>query len=288
MSGTLFVVSLPIGHLDDITLRAIETLCAVDGILAEDTRTTRIVLARHGIETPFYSSLYEGVEHQRTESIVDRLRSGSRLALVSDAGTPLISDPGYPLVRACVDAGILVVPIPGPSAVIAALVASGLPPNRFCFEGMAPRTDGARRALFERLVREERTIVLYESSHRICSTLSMIDAILPGRPVVVARELTKVHEEFLRGSAGAIAEELESRNRVRGEAVILIGGSAPPGAVGEDVAGRLAVVLRREGLSRRSIARTLYEGLGVPRNQAYRISAMDSSEAGRSPADPAP
>jgi len=281
MPGALFVVSLPIGNLHDITLRAIETLRGVDGILAEDTRTARIVLARHGIETPFYSSLYEGVEHQRTDSIVNRLRLGRRLALVSDAGTPMISDPGYPLVRACVDAGIPVVPVPGPSALLAALVASGLPPDRFCFEGMAPRSGGARRAFLERLAGEERTIVFYESPHRISATLSMIDEILPGRAVVVARELTKRHEEFLRGPAGTIAGELAGRDRIRGEAVILIAGAPAPRA-DEAVAERLADVLRREGLTRRSIARALAEGLGVSRNDAYRISGAGESQTPRS------
>jgi 16S rRNA (cytidine1402-2'-O)-methyltransferase len=273
MSGRLFVVSLPIGNLSDITLRAIETLRAVNAILAEDTRTTRRVLERHEIRTPFYSSLYEGAEDGRVADVVDLLRSGRDIALVSDAGTPLVSDPGFPLVRAAVAAGIQVVPVPGPTAAMAAMVGSGLPSDRFVFEGSLPRKESHRRELFRSLQREPRTTIAYESSHRLLETLNLLAAELPGREVVVARELTKLHEEFLRGSASEIAAEFVARGEIRGECVLLIAGS---GEEEEPVdQAQLEVVLaiaRDEGVSKKGIERLLVSALGLPKNRAYEIA----------------
>ncbi len=271
MTGKLYLVALPIGNLEDITIRAIRTLRSVDGILAEDTRVTRRILDRYRIETPFFSSVFQGGERQRVGWLLDRLRSGRDLALVSDAGTPLISDPGFPLVRAAISAGIPVIPIPGPSAVIAGLIVSGMPPDRFCFEGAVPRKSGDRRALFERLRSETRTIVLFESSHRLISTLRDLAAVLPDRPVALARELTKHHEEFLRGSPEEILDALGARERVKGECVlVLAGGAVDTGPEPERIREVLAV-LRKAGLANKAVVQVLIAGFGLARNAAYGL-----------------
>jgi 16S rRNA (cytidine1402-2'-O)-methyltransferase len=276
MSGLLYVVSLPIGNLADITLRAIETLRKVDYILAEDTRTTKRVLDQYGIGTPFYSSLYEGVEDGRVSDLVARLVSGKSIALVSDAGTPTISDPGFPLVRAAVAAGVAVCPVPGPTAAIAALVASSLPTDRFVFEGSLPRKQGRRKDFFAQLRSERRTTVAYESSHRLQETLRLLDAELPERQIVVARELTKIHEEFLRGRAAEVARTFAERGEVRGECVLLVAGAES--LEGDVDAGPLKAFLAvadEEGLPKRSLERLLMAAFGIPRNRAYELAHRD-------------
>lgn len=281
MSGRLFVVSLPIGNLGDITLRAIETLRAVDAIVAEDTRTTRRVLDHYQIRTPFHSSLYEGAEDERTESLVGLLAAGRDLALVSDAGTPLVSDPGFPLVRAAVAAGIDVVPVPGPCAALAALVASGLPPDRVLVVGSLPRKAAHRAKLFARLQTETATVVAYESSHRLLETLDLLSRELPERDVVVAREVTKLHEEFVRGRAADVAATFAERGDVRGECVLLIGGAADePVADAERVEAVLSYA-RDHGLSKRDTEELLERVLGVARNRAYRLAHHDGDSSDR-------
>ena len=225
-TGTLYIVATPIGNLKDITLRALEVLKGVDLIIAEDTRRSRILLEHYGIETPFGPSLYEGVERERVEALVRMLKAGRQIALISDAGTPLIQDPGYLLVRRAIEEGVPVVPVPGPTALIAALVASGFPTDRFVFDGVPPKKPGKRRAYFESLRDEERTVVLYESPHRILKTLQTLSEVLPERPIVLARELTKAHEEFLRGTPREVLEELTKRSSVKGELVLLIRGAS--------------------------------------------------------------
>jgi 16S rRNA (cytidine1402-2'-O)-methyltransferase len=273
MGGRLFVVSLPIGNLSDITLRAIETLRAVDFILAEDTRTTRHVLDRYEIRTPFYSSFYEGAEDGRAPDVVELLRSGKDVALVSDAGTPLVSDPGFPLVRAAVSAGIHVIPLPGPSAALAALVASGLPTDRFLFAGSLPRKKSHREVLFAGLRRETSTTIAYESPHRLQETLDILARELPEREVVIARELTKLHEEFVRGSTVEVAATFAARGEIRGECVLLIGGAGDEGDPMDPA--RLEAVLavaRDEGLSKKGVERLLVAALAMPKNRAYEIA----------------
>lgn len=225
-AGALYIVATPIGHLQDITLRALETLRDVDLIIAEDTRRSRVLLEHYGIEAPFGPSLYEGVERERVEKVIRMLKGGKRIALISDAGTPLIQDPGYLLVKRASEEGISVVPVPGPTALIAALVASGFPTDRFLFDGVPPKKPGKRRAYFEALKDEERTVVLYESPHRIVKTLETLVEVLPERPVVLARELTKVHEEFLRGRPHEVLAELKARPSVKGEFVLVIKGTS--------------------------------------------------------------
>lgn len=277
MSGRLFVVSLPIGNLSDITLRAIETLRTVDFILAEDTRTTRRVLDRYEIRTQFYSSVYEGAEDGRTTSLVELLLSGRDLALVSDAGTPLVSDPGFPLVRAAVAAGVQVIPVPGPTAAVAALVASGLPADRFVFAGSLPRKAAHRERLFSRLRNESSTTIAYESPHRLQETLDLLARELPDREVVVARELTKVHEEFVRGRAADVAEAFAERGDVRGECVLLVGGaedaSDSPDPIREEAVLSLA---REQGLSKREVEKLLVVALGMARNRAYELAHRET------------
>jgi len=272
MTGKLYLVALPIGNLEDITLRAIRTLRSVDGILAEDTRVTQRVLRRYRIETPFFSSLFQGGERQRIGWLVEQLQSGKRLALVSDAGTPLISDPGYPLARAAVAAGIPVIPIPGPSAALAALIASGMPPDRFCFEGAVPRKAGERRVLLERLRAEDRTTVLFESPHRLIATLRDLADVLPDRPVALLRELTKQHEEVLRGRPNELLDALTHRDRVRGECVLVLSGATSE-AVEPDSAriSEVLDLLRKAGLDRKTIVRLLVVGFGLTRNAAYAL-----------------
>ena len=276
MPGKLYLVSLPIGNLEDITLRAIKTLRGVDLIVAEDTRNTRRVLDRYRIGTPFSRSLYQGVEKRRVKCLLSLLEEGKDLALVSDAGTPLLSDPGYPLVRAAVEADIAVVPIPGPTAAIAALVASGLPTDHFVFDGMLPRRGTARRGYVERIREETRTVVCYESPHRLLETLDVIAEVLPERTIVLARELTKMHEEFLRGGAAQLMERLQARGGVKGECVLLIEGADQPQRKWDvDAVEELASLLREEGVSGRLAVKLLMRGFGVSRNEAYRLIHSD-------------
>ena len=270
MTGTLYIVATPIGNLDDITLRAIRTLRTVDYILAEDTRTTSRLLARYRIETPFYKSYYQGVEKSRVESVLRLLKAGKDLALVSDAGTPLVSDPGYPLVRAAVERGIRVVPIPGACAALAGLVASGLPPDRFCFEGILPRKESERRKRIEGLINETRTMIIYESPHRLISTLKILSELIPEREVVLARELTKRHEEFIRGTPAELLHAVEVRP-VKGEIVLVIAGAQEEARAEGADAERLVSVLREEGVSSKAAVRILTEFTGIPRNEAYRL-----------------
>lgn len=271
MNGTLYLVATPIGNLGDITHRAISVLKSVDFVLAEDTRTSLRVLAHYDIDTPFFSSVYQGAERQRIPSILSLLGSGKNLALVSDAGTPLVSDPGFPLVRAAIDAGVVVVPVPGPCAAITGLIASGLPLDRFSFEGALPRGRGARKSLFKSLESREETCVFYESSHRILDSLQLLAESLPERKLVLARELTKIHEEFLRGAASELHSRLAGEDRVRGEFVLLVEGASTSVTPDQEAVARLLAELKTEDLPNKSIVRILARALGIPRNEAYRL-----------------
>jgi 16S rRNA (cytidine1402-2'-O)-methyltransferase len=224
MPGILYLVATPIGNLADMTFRAVEVLKSVAAIACEDTRQTHKLLDHYSIEKPMLS-YHEHNESERADSLVARMLAGEDLALVSDAGTPLISDPGYRLVSAAAAAGVRVVPIPGASAVLSALSASGLPTDSFCFHGFAPRKSGERQRLFGSLAGSESVHVFYESPHRVVETLADVDSSMGDPEVVVARELTKLHEEFLRGRASAVRATLESRDAVRGEFTLVIGKS---------------------------------------------------------------
>jgi len=217
--GTLYIVSTPIGNLSDITARASKTLADCELILAEDTRTSRKLLARLGITTPM-AAYHDFNKEKVTPAIITSLKDGKEVALITDAGTPGVADPAFYITRAAIAENIPVVPIPGASAFIAALVASGLPTDRFIFENFLPNKSTQRRKLFESLKDEPRTMIFYETPHRIIKTLEDINAVLGGVRVVIARELTKIHEEFLRGSAEELLAHFAA-HPPKGEMVVL-------------------------------------------------------------------
>jgi 16S rRNA (cytidine1402-2'-O)-methyltransferase len=221
-AGRLYIVATPIGNLEDITYRAVRVLGEADLIACEDTRQTRKLLEHYGIHKPTIS-YHEHNEAERSAELTGRLAAGAIIALVSDAGVPLISDPGYRLVSAAIKAGIPVEPVPGPSAAIAALAASGLPTDAFHFGGFLPSKPGQRTRVLEELAHEQATLVFYEAPHRVLEALEAIDQVLGPRQVVVAREITKLHEEFLRGTAAEVRAQLASRTAVKGEVTLLIG-----------------------------------------------------------------
>jgi len=227
MSGTLYLVATPIGNLEDITYRAVRTLRDAGLIACEDTRQTRKLLDHYGIAQPLVS-YHEHNEAARAEELLSRMQAGESVALVSDAGMPLVSDPGYRVVNAAIRAGIRVVPVPGPSALVAALAASGLPTDAFTFGGFLPAKSGQRVRVLEAAQEETATLIFYETPHRIVEALGDIERVLGERPVVVARELTKVHEEFLRGTAGEVRAALAGRPAVKGEITLLIGRAIAP------------------------------------------------------------
>ena len=273
MPGTLYVCATPIGNLEDITLRALRVLREVDLIVGEDSRHTRKLLSHYDIHTPFAPSLYQGVEEARVEGVLRVLREGKDVALVCDAGTPLISDPGYPLVRACLAEGIKVVPVPGASAFLAALVASGLPPDRFLFLGYLPRKSGPRKKVLESLSELPYTAILYESPHRVLSTLEELARLFPRRPLVLARELTKVYEEFIHGTAEEVFAEVKRRGGVKGELVLLIA----PADLKEKEEPEPEPMRKRFrelldcGFSPGEAVKKVAEEFGIPRREAYRI-----------------
>ncbi len=220
--ATLYIVATPIGNLEDITLRALRVMKEVALIAAEDTRRTGRLLAHYQLSTPL-TSYHDHNKERRTPRLLEELLSGRSIALVSDAGTPGISDPAYYLVRRCLDKGVPVVPVPGPSAAAAALSAAGLPTDRFAFEGFLPPKGEKRRSRLLALKEEGRTLVLYESPYRLGRLLAEIADVMGEREVVVARELTKIHEEFMRGGAEELAERLKEK-KIKGECVVLIRG----------------------------------------------------------------
>ena len=220
--GILAIVSTPIGNMEDITLRALRILKEADLIAAEDTRRTGLLLNHFGIEKPL-TSYFEGNELKKKEVILSRLKQGDRVALVSDAGTPGISDPGFRLIRAAIEHEIPVTPIPGPSAVIAALSVSGLPTDAFLFKGFLPHKSKKRRDLLKELVEARETLIFYESPHRISETLKDVYDVLGDREIVLSRELTKVYEEVLRGKVSEILNQIGSR-QLRGEMTLVVSG----------------------------------------------------------------
>jgi 16S rRNA (cytidine1402-2'-O)-methyltransferase len=270
-AGRLFVVATPIGNLGDLTPRAIETLRAADVIAAEDTRVTRRLLAHAGIHARLLS-YRDANEAKLAPELVRRMSEGESVALVTDAGTPAVSDPGYRLVRAAAEAGIEVVTIPGPSAVIALLSISGLPTDRFSFEGFSPTARGARAAMLSALRGADRTVVFYESPRRVVAFLREIAAALDDPEVAVGRELTKLHEEVLRGRASEVAECLD-RKGPRGELAIAVHvPAAAHGAACEEDLTEEVRKLVEAGRSARDIAERM-KPRGVPRRRVYNIVA---------------
>jgi 16S rRNA (cytidine1402-2'-O)-methyltransferase len=222
-SGTLYLISTPIGNLEDLTLRAKRLLAEVDLIAAEDTRHTQQLLARYDIHTPL-TSYHDHNKEEKAPVLIERLRQGQHMALVSDAGTPTISDPGYYLINGCITAGIPVSPVPGPSAALAALAASGLPTDAFLFAGFLPRKPGARQKRLDALAPLRETLIFFESPHRLPKLLEELQIHLGDRRLAVCRELTKLHEEIVRGRLSEVVEQFKGKN-VKGEITIVVEGN---------------------------------------------------------------
>lgn len=280
MPGRLYLIATPIGNLEDITLRALRLLRDEVALIAcEDTRHTQKLLEHFNFRKPLLS-YHEHNEIERASELVATLQRGESVALVSDAGTPLVSDPGYRLVRAAIDAQIPVVPVPGPSAALAALSASGLPTDSFRFDGFVPQKSTARRKFLERLQAETATVIVYETPHRILEFLSDFKEILGDRPLVVARELTKLHEEFLRGTAEQIEAQLSSRGTVKGEFTAVIGRSSRQQLAGDPVT-EIERLQREENLDRMAAIKAVAKQFGLPKREVYRLS----EERGNNPPD---
>jgi 16S rRNA (cytidine1402-2'-O)-methyltransferase len=276
--GTLYVVATPLGNLEDITLRALRILKGVALIAAEDTRHSRTLLEHFGIATPT-TSYHDHNEREKAPHLVERLTQGDSIALISDAGTPGVADPGYRLVTAAIAAGVPVVPVPGPSAVVAALSASGLPTDRFAFEGFVPERSAQRCSFFSDLRGERRTIVCFEAARRIEACLRDLIEVLGDRRIAVGRELTKKFEEMVRGRASAALERF-AQTAARGEFTLIIeGGSAAGDELSEAELGERIAAMRRAGMSVREAARAVAEETGRGRNEIYRI-ALAVAESG--------
>lgn len=273
--GCLYLVATPIGNLEDITLRALRVLKEVDLIACEDTRQTQKLLNHYGLQKRT-ASYHEHNEMTRAAELIVDLEQGARIALVSDAGMPGISDPGYRLITLAIRHQVPVVPVPGASAVVAALVASGLPSDAFQFGGFLPAKRGPRRNELERIRDAQHTHIYYEAPHRIVQTLEDVVAVLGGsRHVVVAREVTKVHEEFLRGRADEVLEQLRARPTVKGEITLLIGkaveaGERPAAAGKKTVHARVAEVMRAQNVDEKAALKQVARELGISKSAAYR------------------
>jgi 16S rRNA (cytidine1402-2'-O)-methyltransferase len=267
--SSLYIVSTPIGNLEDVSYRAVAVLREAHRILAEDTRRTAILLRRYGISSPLVST-HEHNEAARAARIVGWLDEGETLALVSDAGTPLLSDPGARIVRAVIDAGHVVVPVPGASALLAALVVSGLPPEPFTFYGFLPRSGSERRDRLDALAGLDHTAVLYESPNRLVALLDdLMGACGPARPVAVARELTKLYETVVRGTLAEVRQQFAD-TQVRGEIVLVLGGAPAEQATAEE-ASSLAASLLEGGQSPSAVAKEVARRLRMSRNEAYSL-----------------
>jgi 16S rRNA (cytidine1402-2'-O)-methyltransferase len=268
--GTLYVVATPIGNLEDLSPRARAVLAKTDVIAAEDTRHTRGLLSSISAESRLIA-YHEHNEEQRVPELLARLAAGDSVSLVSDAGTPLISDPGWRLVRAAQDAGVAVVPVPGPSAAIAALCAAGLPTDRFAFEGFLPRRDGPRDERLAELARERRTLVFYEAVHRIAATLAALVASFGAeRRAAVARELTKIHEQIVVGTLAELQSQLEGKIPLLGEFVIIVAGDTSETSADLDEAQRVYALLAAEVEPNTALKLTAAI-TGLARNDLYRL-----------------
>lgn len=286
VEGGLYVVALPIGNPEDITLRALRILRSVDVIAAEDTRSAARYLARHGIRAPLISC-HEHNEEERTGRLLVRLQKGDSVALVSEAGTPSVSDPGYRLVHEAVCAGIPVIPVPGVSAAVAALSVSGLPTDSFVFIGFLPRKRNKRQALMASLVQQPRTLIFYESPKRILPLLENALDILGDRKAVLAREMTKSYEEFLRGTLTELVAQLKRRDAVKGEVTLLVAGCDEPadrplpGQLQDEIRKRLA----SPGATPSRVSRDVARAFGLSKKEVYEqtLAVVRSDDA-----DPAP
>lgn len=270
--GTLYVVATPIGNPDDITLRALRVLASVDLIAAEDTRDTGHLLKRHGIDSRLIA-YHDHNEETRAGELIQQLKAGLAVAVVSDAGTPTVSDPGYRLVRATLEAGLPVVPVPGVSAAVTALSVSGLATDSFSFIGFAPRKTGQRRSLLQGLAQRRETLIFYESPRRIGSLIAALIETLGDRPAVLGREMTKPHEEFLRGPLSGVQAALDHRPVVRGEVTLLVAGAGEAEPAPESLLEKaLATALKQDSGSTADIAREVARRFDVPRKTVYALA----------------
>jgi len=268
----LYLVATPIGNLEDITSRAIRVLKECDLIACEDTRQTQKLLNHFGIETPMIS-YYEQNEASRAAELIEKLAAGARIAVVSDAGTPGISDPGFRLVTLAIERGMPVIPIPGPAAFVSALVASGLPMESFSFRGFLPAKSGARRTQLESVRQSMQTEIFYEAPHRIRETLDDVVTVLgTARRIVVGRELTKIHEEFLRGTAAEVLASVNARGELKGEIVLLIGPASNDTPTLERVSlrDRIEQLMSGEKLDEKSALKKVAKERGISKSEAYR------------------
>ena len=268
-SGILYVVATPIGNMADITFRAIQTLKDVACIAAEDTRHTRRLLMHYAIRNSMIS-LHEHNENQRADALIKRLKRGESIALVSDAGTPTLSDPGYRLIREAIASGIRVVPIPGASAVLASLCASGLPTDAYVFMGFLPRKEGKRQKILKSLVNEKKTMVFFESPRRISVLISDLIRRLGDRQGVLSREMTKRHEEFVRGNLTEILDVLADRLEIKGECTLVVKGGALQKIPGvEALREEITQGLQCDGLRLSSLVKNIADRYGLPKKQIY-------------------
>jgi 16S rRNA (cytidine1402-2'-O)-methyltransferase len=269
-AGALYVVATPIGNLEDITLRALRILAEVDLVAAEDTRQSGKLLAHHGLKKPMIA-YHEHNERQRAPALIERLQLGQAIALLTDAGTPAISDPGYRLIAAAVELGLKVIPIPGPSAVTTALSAAGLPTDAFYFVGFLPSKQGKRQTRLDQLKHIPATLVIYEAARRIDRLLKELDKTLGNRYIVIGRELTKRHEEFIRGSTDEVRQAIRRREALKGECTVLVARDDNETAID---ATQLQALLRHElqanpaGMAQ--ISRRVAQQLGLSRNRVYQ------------------
>jgi 16S rRNA (cytidine1402-2'-O)-methyltransferase len=275
VKGTLYIVSTPIGNLEDITLRALRVFKEADLIAAEDTRRSAKLLSHYGISKPMISYWREK-EKVRSDEIIRRLQGGQSVALVSDAGTPGISDPGAVLIRKAIEEHVPVVPIPGPSAFVAALSISGLPTEEFTFVGFLPSRRVQRRKILKDLSLERRTLIFYEAPHRIIDTLADMEEMLGKRKAAVSREITKIHEEVLRGNIPEIAGEIR-KNKVAGEFVIIVEGKVEGNRPSErDVLSEVSMLMKR-GLGRKEAVKKIAGQYGLSKNELYDKSLNEIS-----------
>lgn len=279
LAGTLFVVATPIGNLEDLSFRAVRVLREVTVIACEDTRHTRLLLQRYAIATPLVS-YHEHNERSRTPELVRRLQVGESIALVSDAGTPLLSDPGYTLIRQAIASGVPVVPIPGPSAITAALSVAGLPPDRFVFLGFLPRKSAERRRVLEVVRAIPWTLVLFEAPTRVEATLKDLQAVLGERPIALMRELTKRFEEVLRGTPREVLAQAQGC-QLRGEVTVVVGGAASPAATAVGDPREELKALLSAGTPPTEAVRKVAKAHGLPRRAVYDLAVRLRAEHAR-------
>ena len=276
LTGILYIVATPIGNLQDITQRALDTFAQVDLIAAEDTRHSGLLLSHYGIKKPFFA-LHDHNEQEKSHIFVEKLKQGSHIALISDAGTPLISDPGFHLVRQCREAGIRVVPLPGACAAITALCASGIASDRFCFEGFLPAKSKARKDKLENIAEEDRTLIFYESTHRILDTLEDMQSVLgEERYIVLAREITKTWETITGNTIKNLREWLlDDPNRTKGEMVLIVEGK-PKSDNNDEISLQVvkALELIAEELPLKKAAAIVAELYGYKKNALYQFGLV--------------